>query len=176
MIEEKSPLWVHCSDCKNEWIAIYTPAPVDEVSQALTGAKCGTCQSDKICMGVFPKTIGIAASASSRDKIMAWLASGDTGISSESLAYEFLGQTRGGRSGAGTPSDPSDLGRCLRLINLVPEVRACVDYLALKHDGWKKAAKCWDAITDSMIDEVGIDWSKGRSAPKTYDMMKKAGL
>jgi len=30
---------------------------------------------------------------------------------------------------------------------------------------WDKAAECMDA-------EVGIDWSKGRSAPKTYKLMQ----
>jgi hypothetical protein len=37
--------------------------------------------------------------------------------------------------------DPDDLGRCVRLIARVPEVRECVDRLGRKHEGWAKAAK-----------------------------------
>lgn len=108
--------------------------------------------------------------------VLQWLADGDTGVSSESLAFEYLGTVRGGYSGIDAPHDPADLGRCLRLIKRVPEVRACVDSLAKKHSRWNKAAPAWDDIAKCMEDEVGIDWSKGRSAPKTYELMKAAGL
>ncbi|HAU29837.1 MAG TPA: hypothetical protein DCW68_07005 [Rhodospirillaceae bacterium] len=66
------------------------------------------------------------------------------------------------------------MGRCLRLIKIVPAIRQCVDTLADKHSGWKKIAPAWDAISASMEVEVGIDWSKGKNAPKTYKMMREA--
>lgn len=102
-----------------------------------------------------------------------WLHGDDTGISSKSLACEFLGMPN---TWVLAPADPADLGRCLRLIALAPEVRACVDSLANRHECWRRAAAVWDAIAASMAEEVGIDWSRGQSAPKTYELMKQAGL
>lgn len=106
-------------------------------------------------------------------KILEWLSSNDTGISSKSLAFEYLGTLN---NNVDAPRDPSDLGRCLRLIKIVPDVRKCVDSLATKHLRWAKAAKVWEQIAKSMEEEVGIDWSKGERAAKTYTMMKEAGL
>jgi len=106
-------------------------------------------------------------------KVLEWLANGDAGISSESIAFEYLGIEY---KNCHPPRDPSDLGRCLRLIQKVPEVRNCVDTLATKNERWAKAAKVWDVIADSMAEEVGIDWSKGMNAIRTYNLMKDAGL
>lgn len=106
-------------------------------------------------------------------KILYWLFNGHTGVSSKSLAAEYLGIEK---EECCPPRDPADLGRCLLLIELVPDVRQCVDRLAEKNDAWKKAAKCWDEAAAMMDSEVGIDWSKGRYAPKTFEIMKEAGL
>lgn len=108
-----------------------------------------------------------------QQKVLQWLAGDDTGISSESLAFEFLKIEKKDKWGCRPPFDPADLGRCLRLIKLVPEIRKCVDSLAIKNDGWKKIAPHWDELSKSMEDEVGIDWSKGKRAPITYDLMQK---
>lgn len=107
------------------------------------------------------------------DVLIQWLASDDTGTSSKSLAFEFLGVTP---SRIDAPHDPADLGRCLRLIAKIPEVRGCVDSLGKKHRRWAMAAAVWDEIAACMADEVGIDWTKGRRAERTYEMMKGAGL
>ena len=111
-------------------------------------------------------------------KIAEWALSGDTGISSKNLARQALGLPieNVGRFYVSPPADPLDLGRCLRLIAIVPAVRQCVDELAAVNENWAKAAKVWDEISESMAREVGIDWSKGKSAPITYGKMKEAGL
>lgn len=106
-----------------------------------------------------------------KDKILKWFLSGDTGLSSKALASCFLGHDYEDQYFA--PRDPSDVGRCLRLIRIVPEIRRCVDILAKKHKIWALVAPHWDAIEKSMIDEVGIDWEKGRSAPITFNLMSK---
>lgn len=109
-----------------------------------------------------------------KDLVIEWLLSGDTGISSECLACEFLGKQKNDGWGWRAPSDPADLGRCLRLIDKVPEIRKCVDSLALKNDSWKKIAGVWDEITESMINEVGIHWEKASRAPITFKIMQAA--
>ena len=105
--------------------------------------------------------------------VIRWLGSDDTGISSETLAHEFL-NSRAEREWP--PCDPADLGRCLRLIRTAPSVRECVDRLGRRDAKWAIAANHWDEITSLMEDEVGIDWSKGDTAPKTYKRMKEIGL
>lgn len=105
----------------------------------------------------------------SKQKAIEWLASGDTGMSSKALAFEFLGADY--EDSYSIPIDPSDLGRCLRLIDKVPKVRGSVDSLAKKHESWAKIAPAWDMLADSMREEVGIDWSKGKRAPITYRAM-----
>lgn len=116
----------------------------------------------------------LAAQNEEKQFVLSWLFnSHDTGISSKSLAAEFLGIDYKDRH---APRDPSDLGRCLRLIAAVPSIRGCVDTLALKNESWAKAALAWDIISNLMIAEVGISCEKGTSAPKTYLAMKVAEL
>lgn len=47
-----------------------------------------------------------------------WALSGDTGISSEAIAKHMTGNTPGRMM---PPSDASDRGRCIRLLELIPE-------------------------------------------------------
>lgn len=103
-------------------------------------------------------------------KILEWLAAGDTGISSKALAFEAVGMESRYRD---APHDPSDLGRCLRLIKQIPECRSAVDVLAASQKDWASLAPHWDELAAMMDDEVGIDWSKGRSAPNTYERMRE---
>ncbi|MBN8901376.1 MAG: hypothetical protein J0H57_10120 [Rhodospirillales bacterium] len=175
--EEKSPVWVNCGECGHEWVLFYTPIAASDVAK-FSKSRCPMCVGKKIFMGRKPVACDPKCDEGkiTRQIVLDWLAAGDTGISSECLAYEFLGAEKKGAFGIRPPADPSDLGRCLRLIARVPEVRKCVDNLGLKHEGWAKAAAVWDDIASLMEDEVGIDWSKGLSAPKTFKLMKAAGL
>lgn len=104
-----------------------------------------------------------------QNTVLKWLFGKDIGASSEALAAEYFGIEMEHYS---HPRDPSDLGRCLRLIALVPEIRACVDSLAKKSDEWKALAPIWDKLANTMEKEVGIDWSKGRIANNTWNLMQ----
>lgn len=107
-------------------------------------------------------------------RLVAWFASGDTGISSKALAVHMsVGAVRDGW-GWGYPHDPADLGRCLRLLELFPEWKARVGEMATRSPGWAGLTARWDEIAKSMADEVGIDWSKGQKAPATYHLMQIA--
>lgn len=108
------------------------------------------------------------------DHILQWLASNDTGESSKNIAFEYLGERMRVKSFA--PLDPDDLGRCLRLIKAIPECRAAVDSLGKQYEKWAIAARHWDELAALMESEVGIDWSKGRFADRTYAAMQKVGL
>lgn len=104
-------------------------------------------------------------------KIVAWMAGGDTGLSSETIAFWISARKTSDRWGPYTPSDPADLGRCLRLLRAIPELRERFSEMADCSPAWRQMLTYWNEIEQSMVDEVGIDWEKGRSAPKTYDLM-----
>lgn len=97
-------------------------------------------------------------------KIREWLNGTDTGSSSRALAHEAAGMT----GDTSHPHDPSDLGRCLRLIARVPEARAAVDALAEKNPYWKALAPEWDNLKALYISEMD-DPKGGR---KTYAAMR----
>jgi len=54
-------------------------------------------------------------------RVLKWAFSGDTGISSETMAAYFTGVKKGGPFGSQAPSDAADRGRCIRLLNIIPE-------------------------------------------------------
>ena len=69
-------------------------------------------------------------------RIAAWLALGERGMSSEAIAITTLGAYVTGWRAA-WPLDPSDLRRCLLLIEQVPEARELgVDVLARRSPQW----------------------------------------
>lgn len=71
---------------------------------------CTNCEKPTICHN---KPI--------EQRALFWLLSGDTGISSESLCSHMLGVPKAGRFGMQPPSDADDRGRCIRLLELIPE-------------------------------------------------------
>lgn len=97
-----------------------------------------------------------------------WASSGDTGASSKALCRHMLGELSDGSY----PHDPADLGRCLRLLAVIPEWTGRMDEMRAVSPYWKALAERWGELWFVMTDEVGIDWSKGRSAPKTYALMR----
>ena len=104
-------------------------------------------------------------------RIGAWLVGRDTGASSKCIAAAFMGVPDARRD---HPWDPADLGRCLRLIELVPEIRdGFVERMSVLSPTWKALAERWEEMSACMADEVGIDYSKGQSAPRTYALMKQ---
>lgn len=103
-------------------------------------------------------------------RAVAWLASGDTGMSSVAICkHMVLGHCRGHY-----PHDPADLGRCLRLLAIFPEWSPRIGEMAKYSKRWAGLARRWAELSELMADEVGHDWAKGRSAPKTYAAMQNA--
>lgn len=105
-------------------------------------------------------------------RALEWFAGDDTGVSSKTLACHMLGIKPKGMWSS-YPFDPADLGRCLRLLELIPEWKPRVAEMAAVSEVWARMAERWQEMHDAMAFEVGIDWSKGREAPRTYDLMKE---
>lgn len=109
-------------------------------------------------------------------KVAEWFLSDDTGMSSKTIAAFMCGADLSKCYWVGAPSDPSDLGRCLRLLERFPEWKPRMPEMASVNKQWAKIIPYWDAAAALMAAEVGIDWSKGKKAPQTYAFMKAAGF
>lgn len=102
-------------------------------------------------------------------KAFQWLFAGDTGMSSEAI----LGHMVAGVSSGRYPYDPSDLGRCLRLLDKFPHWEPRIPEMAKYGPVWVQYSLHWPDLRKSMEEETGTNWEKGKSAPKTYELMKR---
>lgn len=104
---------------------------------------------------------------------LAWASGLHVGISSATIYTVMMGQKPKMESTIGfPPSDPSDLGRCLRLLRIRPDWRPRLQEVADRFPKWQTLVDHWDEIEALMEEEVGWDWSKGQRAPRTYERMK----
>jgi len=106
-----------------------------------------------------------------KDKVLNWFATGRVGASSKVMALAAIEMPHD-RS---HPYDPDDLNRCLLLLEAVPEIREHFNNVAAISDTWAKLIGRWDEVEQCFLDEVGRNWCKAHSAPKTYDLMKSVG-
>ena len=104
------------------------------------------------------------------DRGLAWLGAGDTGLSSETMCLYFISgrapERLRGFSGPCYPLDPSDLGRCLRLLDVVPEWRARLPELSAISPEWAGLVANWDRLEALYLEELPA----GR-APRCYEAM-----
>ena len=103
------------------------------------------------------------------NKILDWMAfsgHGEVGLSSLSIAWVMLG-----RVGAETtpPADPSDLNRCVKLVQKVPAARAGITKLGETYPVWKRFDEQWDDLVNCFLTER----SSTNRCTKTFDMMKE---
>lgn len=99
-------------------------------------------------------------------RVAQWMIGDDRGISSEYLAAVFMGApTRRGDY----PLDPSDFGRCYRLLKLVPEIRKAIFAKVARRDSvWRQLILHWDEIEKLYLEEL-----PSGMAPKCYALMRK---
>lgn len=106
-----------------------------------------------------------------QQKTLDWLAHGETGISSKTMAF-WLAFDIKMKDGC-HPLDPADFDRCLRLLDAVPELRPHLANMAKVSPQWARLVKHWADVEQCHLDEVGLGWAKARSAPITYDLMQR---
>jgi len=103
-------------------------------------------------------------------KLTAWFAGNDTGLSSKHMAAVAAGVSGSGYH----PLDPGDLGRCIRLVHNVPGIRDAFPAIAASGPKWAMVIEHWDELLGLYAEECqGRDYF---SAPKTYARMKALGL
>jgi hypothetical protein len=73
-----------------------------------------------------------------------WITGDDTGASSKTLWGVMMGSPPKSPS---SPSDGGDLGRCLRLLELIPEWRARLGEMSSVSPYWAALVKHWDELS-----------------------------
>ena len=77
-------------------------------------------------------------------KPMDWIISGDTGASSKTIFAVMVGSKT---VRPDVPHDPSDFGRCYRLLALFPEWRSRLHEVAEKYPMWGPLIGAWDELS-----------------------------
>jgi len=101
-------------------------------------------------------------------QVIRWLAFGRVGMSSKCMAMWLA---FGESAEPYAPADPDDLDRCLKLLDEAPGLRPLIPKMAEVSEEWAALVSRWDEVEASHLAEVGLGWTKARSAPKTYDLM-----
>lgn len=112
----------------------------------------------------------MATEASPMDRGLAWLGAGDTGLSSETMCLYFISgrapERLHGFRRISYPLDPSDFGRCVRLLAAVPEWRARLPELAALSPEWDGLVANWDRLEALYWEEL-----PAKTAPRLYAAM-----
>lgn len=102
-------------------------------------------------------------------KLLDWLTSGDTGMSSMTIAKCAIG--RKPDHDWSIPSDSHDFGRCYRLVKLIPELRDALPVLAQKFPMWAPLVAEWGELTAMYEQDVAeapqyerVSMGRGRKA------------
>lgn len=101
-------------------------------------------------------------------QVINWLATGRVGSSSKCMAMWLAFQKR---TEISWPHDPDDLDRCLKLLDKAPGLRPLIPKMAELSPQWAALAPRWTEVELCHLDEVGLGWTKAKSAPKTYALM-----
>ncbi|AGK02199.1 TPA: hypothetical protein PXF07_002498 [Mannheimia haemolytica] len=100
------------------------------------------------------------------DKIAWWLANGETGVSSKTMAF-YLGYGIRPKI-EGYPHDVSDFRRCFLLLETVPFLRNRIEKMAELGKVWAALAKEWhtlEALYNEEEDQI--------RCPKTYAKLRE---
>lgn len=114
------------------------------------------------------RTEGMDRMVKDLKKELEWIVSGDTGSSSEAIWCAMMGIKRDFYP---TPCDPSDFGRCYRLLDQFHKFKMRIPELATLSAQWKVFAENWEKLGVLWLEEHGT----GR-CPKLYHLMKTLGF
>lgn len=97
-----------------------------------------------------------------------WLCGNDTGVSSKTILAVMTNSAVTGTFGADIPYDPSDFGRCYRLLRHFPEWRQRLPEVAERYPIWGPMVEAWEEMTALWERE-----SPTGKCPELYEMMSK---
>lgn len=160
--EQREPQMVNCATCSHEWIVAWLPMEAGLFARVLKSARCPSCgaASKALRMGPNPKPTGDG-------DWRAWMRNGDTGVSSETIWHVMTGETVRSH---GIPWDPSDFGRCYRLLKVMPSWRGRMPEVADRFPEWRPLVDAWDELTALYEEEAP---NHTGPAPKLYARMQE---
>lgn len=97
-----------------------------------------------------------------------WLLSSDTGVSSKTICAVMTGSKPARDSSP--PQDPSDFGRCVRLLNAFPDWRYRMGEVAQKYPEWGPLIREWKDLELLYMVEL---LKKTGKASRLYKHMKE---
>lgn len=110
--------------------------------------------------------IGGAGGGIMNDTALNWIMGPDTGVSSKTIWAFMMGVSLNSFV-ADVPYDPSDFGRCYRLLTLNPQWKARLPEMAEALPRWRPLIDSWDQLEKLYLEE----YLSGR-APKLYAAMQ----
>lgn len=112
-----------------------------------------------------------AKTQSGGDEEFAWLLGTDTGTSSKAIFMVLSQHTPltlwTGKEHPAVPQDPSDFGRCYRLLQTFPSWRERLPKVAARFPEWLPLVREWDRLSRLYEEE-----SPTGKCPKLYDLMQ----
>lgn len=104
-----------------------------------------------------------------KNDLLVWFATGRVGCSSKALACAVLDIVP---NEPYHPLDPADFNRCLIMLEAAPDAKQHIGKAADLTPEWAAIIKHWGEVEKTFLDEVGLNWQKGSSAPTTHALMK----
>lgn len=148
------------------------PSQLEYVAHMLRGFPAGTQVNERQMNAIIRAADEVMAqmrrpsvSASDGMGLMRWLMSDDTGLSSRYMAAVLSGTPRPEMN---YPRDPSDFGRCYRLLRAAPELRAEFEKLRACPKPWPLLVEHW-AELEYLYE---LELPEG-SAPRLYRRMQE---
>ncbi len=103
------------------------------------------------------------------ERALGWIVGDDTGISSETIWCVMMGVPEARPSSrADPPSDPSDFGRCYRLLSAIPEWRERLHEVPAFFSEWSIFVDRWGDMEALWLEEF-----RSGKCPKLYALMQR---
>lgn len=126
----------------------------------------------KVSDGVFRRERALHPNLS--ENAVRWLASGERGVSSETMFSVLTGLNIRERDDWSVPWDSDDFRRCRLLLEQVPELEPDLHKMSSVSLAWANLVRDWTKICLTM-DQETPNWRKGSGrATATYQLIKRA--
>lgn len=92
-----------------------------------------------------------------KDKIIKWFITGDSGISSIAIVSQMTGnKTKRDDSWPDYPHDDSDFARCYNLLEMVPEFKERIGEMAQRSPQWAVLVRHWEELTEIYLSGYSV--------------------
>lgn len=141
------------------------PLPIDLAAEWMKGfskvhSKCKQTWEE-------PKPAPVADMAKN---IAWWIENGEHGQSSKTMLWQMANIVIDNKMTKAHPSDPSDLFRCYKLLEAVPQLKERLHMMDAVSPVWKNLIKNWDKLTELIEDQINTKQPNG-----LYELMKELG-